>query len=354
MDNKLKEVQEYYGKTLEQSNDLQTNACCTPDAYPGYVKTILAQIKDEVLAKYYGCGLAIPHKLEGLNILDLGSGAGRDCFILSKLVGEKGHVVGVDMTPEQLSLAKDAKDYHRKKFNFEKSNVEFRQGNIEELDQVDLSSNYFDVIISNCVINLAKRKDKVLSEAYRVLKQGGELYFSDVYADRRIPQYLVDDPVLYGECLSGAMYWNDFENLSKRVGFADPRIVESRRLTINNPQLEEKVGDIKFYSVTYRLFKIDELEPQCEEFGQAVRYKGGMKNSEDKFTLDSHHIFAKGKIERVCGNSFNMLEKTRFKEFFDFYGDFSTHFGIFEGCGTSIPYSENDSSDGSADGGACC
>ena len=84
------------------------------------------------------------------------------------------------------------------------------------------------------------------------MKNGGELYFSDVYASRRVPQHLQEDEVLYGECLSGALYWNDFENLAKEAGFTDPRVVESSLITIENEELAARCGDIKFYSVTYR------------------------------------------------------------------------------------------------------
>jgi len=99
-------VQQYYGEVLSSSLDLQTSACKTGDGLPGYVKPILAQVHNEVLARYYGCGLVLPEALETLTVLDLGCGAGRDVFVLSKLVGEHGRVIGVDMTEEQLAVAR--------------------------------------------------------------------------------------------------------------------------------------------------------------------------------------------------------------------------------------------------------
>ncbi|WP_127717570.1 methyltransferase domain-containing protein [Halobacteriovorax sp. HLS] len=337
------EVKEYYGKTLQQSSDLKTNACCTGDIYPQYVKDAMKLIHDEVMQKYYGCGLTIPHSLKGKRVLDLGSGAGRDCYLLSYLVGEEGEVIGVDMTDEQLEVANRHIDYHTKKFGYNKPNTRFIKGDIEKLHELDLEDNYFDVIISNCVINLATDKNAVLKEVYRILRPGGEMYFSDVYSDRRIPAELVKDPVLYGECLSGALYWNDFLQMSKNNGFLDPRNVEAEVITIENEQLQKKVGQIKFYSVTYRLFKIDQLEADCEDYGQAVTYKGTISECPEEFRLDEHHVMKKGVSFRVCGNSFLMLQESRFKDHFEFSGDMKEHLGIFEGCGGSMPFDESSS-----------
>jgi len=345
------EVQDYYGKTLETSNDLQTNACCTDDVIPDYLKKILSQINDEVMMKYYGCGLITPEALKGASVLDLGCGAGRDCYALSAMVGETGSVVGVDMTDEQLAVANKHIEFHREKFGYKKANTRFVQGYLEQLDQLGLEPNSFDAIVSNCVINLCTDKAAVLKHAYSLLKPGGEMYFSDVYADRRIPADLAADPVLYGECLSGALYWNDFINLAKGAGFEDPRLVEDRQLTIENPKIEETVGNIKFYSATYRLFKLDNLEPACEDYGQAVRYKGTIEHSENNFVLDKHHIIEQGKMFPVCGNTYNMLKGSRFEKHFDFFGDTKQHFGIFPDCGTPAPFGNAETP---IDGAPCC
>ena len=331
------EVQNYYGKELKSSSDLKTNACCTLTAPPENIMRALRNVADEVQAKYYGCGLTLPDNVRGLRILDLGSGSGRDCYIASQLVGEQGEVIGVDMTDEQLEVANSYIDHHAKIFGFK--NVSFLKGNIEKLDELGLEPNSFDLIISNCVINLATDKLKVLKDVYSLLKPGGEMYFSDVYSNRRIPKELQENQVLWGECLSGALYWNDFLRLSQAAGFADPRSVEDKPITIENRELEELVGDINFYSVTYRLFKLDELESACEDYGQAVRYKGSIDESAKGLLLDNHHYFAKGKIESVCGNTYMMLHDTRYLEHFEFFGNFATHYGIFEGCGENAPFS---------------
>ncbi|MEL6323812.1 MAG: methyltransferase domain-containing protein [Pseudomonadota bacterium] len=333
-------VQEYYGNTLTGSADLQTDACCTPDSMPDYAKPLMAAIHDEVLTRYYGCGLVLPEVMNGLSVLDLGCGAGRDCYLISRLVGETGRVVGVDMTDEQLEVANRHVDYHREKYGYAEANTEFLKGDIERLQDLDLADGSFDLIVSNCVINLTQDKAAVLANAYRLLKPGGEMYFSDVYCDRRLDPELSKDPVLHGECLAGALYWNDFENMAKRAGFGDPRVVEDRPLGIQNPAIQKRLGAAKFYSVTYRLMKVEALEPACEDYGQAVRYKGTVETSPDVFILDNHHCIEAGRIFPVCGNTYRMLNETRFAGHFDFFGTWDTHYGIFKDCGTTPKASE--------------
>ncbi|MEI8027001.1 MAG: methyltransferase domain-containing protein [Pseudomonadota bacterium] len=347
------DVQDYYGKVLQTTEDLMTNACTTSSAMPRYIKSAISNVHEEVIAKYYGCGLTLPLRLEAARILDLGSGAGRDCYIASQLVGQEGQVVGVDMTKEQLLTARKHIDFHMDRFGYSKKNVEFHEGYLEDLSKLNLKAASFDVVVSNCVLNLVKDKRAVLEACFGLLKEGGELYFSDVYASRRIPEVLAQDKVLYGECLSGALYWNDFEHMAKRAGFYDPRVVSSSPITVQNENAIEKLGDIKFHSITYRLFKLKDLEPDCEDFGQAVRYLGNIQHSEKGMFLDAHHYFEKGKIKAVCGNTWNMLFQTRFKEHFDFIGNFETHYGIFEGCGKNPPFTQNASNEG-APALSCC
>ena len=227
---------------------------------------------------------------------------------------------------------------------------------LEELASLGMDPGSFDLIVSNCVINLCTDKPAVLSAAHDLLRSGGEMYFSDVYADRRIPEDLAKDPLLYGECLAGALYWNDFENMAKAAGFPDPRLVESRPLAINNPQIAEKLGNIRFYSATYRLFRIDSLEPACEDYGQAVKYLGTVPHHPHRLELDGHHHFETGRVFPVCGNSYRMLNESRFRDHFEFFGNWDQHLGIFPGCGTELPYSNTETNDSqeSTNSGACC
>ena len=342
-------VQDYYGKTLQNTDDLKTSACCDVSSQPAWLKPLLARVHPEVLARYYGCGLVCPPLLEGCRVLDLGSGSGRDVYALAQLVGKTGEVIGVDMTPEQLAVAEQHRVYHAEQFGY--ANVRFLEGYIEKLDELDLEPGSFDVIVSNCVVNLSPDKDAVLRGVHRLLKKGGEFYFSDVYADRRVPDAVRNDPVLYGECLGGALYWNDFIRLAHRHGFADPRLVEDRPLEITNAKLAPRVGNVKFFSATYRLFKLDELETACEDYGQAVIYRGSIPEHPHRFVLDQHHDIETGRVFPVCGNTWHMLNDTRFKDHFEFIGNFNRHYGIFPGCGSDIPFANK--TEGS-ETSACC
>lgn len=331
-------VQAYYGEVLQSSADLQTNACCMPDDVPAHLRAILGRLHGEVLQRYYGCGLIAPLDLQGMRILDLGCGAGRDVYALAAMVGEAGQVVGVDMTPAQLDVARAHQGYHAAAFGYGASNVAFHHGYIEKLDALDLEPGSFDIIVSNCVLNLATDKGAVLRGAHRLLRTGGEMYFSDVYCDRRVPAALAADEVLYGECLSGALYWNDFLSLARAAGFIDPRMVARRGLSIDNPELEAKVAPMQFISATCRLFKLDGLEPTREDYGQAVTYKGSVAHAQAAFELDERHLFRAGQAVPVCGNTWRMLRDTRFARHFAFIGGFATHQGVFAGGDTSNPF----------------
>ncbi|OYV80096.1 MAG: methyltransferase type 11 [Ferrovum sp. 34-44-207] len=341
-------VQDYYGRQLQHSDDLKTSACCDISQIPAWLKPLLARIHPEVLSRYYGCGLVCPPLLEGCRVLDLGCGSGRDVYVLAQLVGPTGEVVGVDMTDEQLAVAEKHRAFHADAFGF--ANVRFVQGYIERLDELPLEPASFDVIVSNCVVNLSPDKDAVMRGVQRLLKDGGEFYFSDVYADRRVPVAVRNDPVLYGECLGGALYWNDFLRLAQRHGFTDPRLVDDRPLAITDPELAPRVGNLNFFSATYRLFKLDALETACEDYGQAVIYRGSIPEHRDRFVLDKHHDILTGKVFPVCGNTWRMLRDTRFAAHFDFIGDFTRHYGLFEGCGGGLPF--DNVSEGANN--ACC
>jgi SAM-dependent methyltransferase len=345
----LDQIKEYYGRTLQTKRDLKTGACCATDSLPEHVRSVLALIDKEITEKFYGCGSPIPADVAGLTVLDLGCGTGRDVYIVSKLVGADGRVIGVDMTPEQLAIAGRHIDAQMSRFGFPRPNVEFHHGYIEDLESIGLRDGSVDVVISNCVINLSPDKCRVFSEIFRALKPGGELYFSDVFAGRRVPPALADDPVLRGECLGGAMYIEDFRRLLRELGCLDYRVIAKRRITLNDGEIEAKAGMIPFYSMTIRSFKLAGLEDRCEDYGQVATYRGTLAESPHAFVLDDHHNFETGKPVPVCGNTAAMLQETRYARHFTVVGDRSTHYGPF-GC--SNPTSDSDTQTQS--GSPCC
>jgi SAM-dependent methyltransferase len=333
--NSLDSVKAYYGKILETNADLQTSACCTAESMPAHLLPVLKQIHPEVQEKFYGCGSPLPPELEGRAVLDLGSGSGRDCFLLSKLVGASGRVIGVDMTDEQLAVARKHLPYHMEKFGYGTPNVEFRQGYIEDLEAAGVASDSMDLVISNCVLNLSPAKDRVFKEIFRVLKPGGELYFSDVFADRRVPSPQNQDPVLLGECLGGALYIEDFRRLLAKTGCPDYRVVSKSKLTLNNAEIERKIGMVNFYSMTIRAFKLP-LEDRCEDFGQVAYYLGTIPEHPHQFALDDHHLFETGQPMLVCSNTAAMVAKSRYAKHFNVVGDTTTHYGLFD-CAPEVP-----------------
>lgn len=332
----LRDIREYYGKILRNTHDLKTSTCCCSEFIPLSHQAILSQVDTEILDRFYGCGSPIPPLLNGCTVLDLGCGSGRDCYLLSALVGPQGRVIGVDMTAEQLNVARRHRDSQTRRFGFSTPNVDFRQGFIEDLAALGICDNSVDVVVSNCVINLSPDKERVLAEIHRVLKPGGELFFSDVFAGCRLPMSLRDDPVLHGECLGGALYVEDFRRSMRTVGWPDYRVVGKSRVNIDNAGIEDRVGAIVFWSMKIRAFKLAGLEDICEDYGQIVTYLGSIADHPHQFSLDDHHTFVTGKPMLVCGNTAAMVGETRFAPHFKVDGDRSRHFGPFD-CSASLP-----------------
>ncbi len=164
-----------------------------------------------------GCGnpQAIASLRPGETVVDLGSGGGFDCFLAARAVGENGHVIGVDMTSEMISKAREYTEQAGL------TNVEFRLGEIENLPVADQS---VDVIISNCVINLSPEKSNVFSDAFRVLKRGGRLAFADIVARRPLPEEIRHDLELHAGCVSGAAQVDELRAMLEKAGFSDIRI----------------------------------------------------------------------------------------------------------------------------------
>jgi len=340
-------VKAYYGTILRSNRDLKTSACCASNGLPSHHKTILADIADEIHSTFYGCGAPLPDALDGATVLDLGCGSGRDVYLLSKLVGPAGRVIGIDMTEEQLAVARKYQDAQAERFGYAKSNVDFRLGYIEDLAACGIADASVDVVISNCVINLSPDKPRVYAEIFRVLKPGGELHVSDVFASRRLPEALLHDPELHGECLAGAMYAEDFRRLLAGLGCPDVRVTARAPITVADPAIADRLGPVQFESRTVRAFKLEGLEDRCEDYGQTAAYLGTIPHCPWTFALDGHHLFERGKPMLVCGNTAAMLKETRFAPHFAVTGDRSVHYGLFD-CGPMPESGEPTASSG------CC
>lgn len=203
-----------------------------------YGQAALIDLPDSVTGLSLGCGN--PTAIAGLNpgetVLDLGSGGGIDCFLAAKQVGPTGHVIGVDMTDTMLAVA------NKNKAQLGVTNVEFRQGEIENLP-VDSSS--VDVIISNCVINLSTNKDAVFAEAFRVLKPGGRFTVSDVVTQGELPEPLRRNIAAWAGCISGALDVNDYLDKLRRAGFTDVRVESKVSYGLENiSELDQATRDI--------------------------------------------------------------------------------------------------------------
>lgn len=208
-------VREHYAERIKNNASCcgGSSDCCSSESslYPQDLLTTLPEGESVVS---YGCGdpITLASLQPGQTVLDLGSGAGLDCFFAAKKVGETGHVIGVDMTPEMIARATSS----AKRLNLE--NVEFRQGYLEDLP---VEENIVDVIISNCVINLSPDKSKVFTEAFRVLKPGGKLAVSDIVTDGPLPQSIKQSLSAWAGCVAGAVEASEYIGMMEAVGFTN-------------------------------------------------------------------------------------------------------------------------------------
>ncbi len=233
----LQAVRNHYGKAAQHAGECGPSSasagCCgggqdNPSEAGGALGYTAEQMQGVAEGANLGLGCGNPNAFSQLKqgdiVLDLGSGGGIDCFIAAKAVGDTGRVIGVDMTPEMIALAQQNAE------KMKTANVEFRQGQIEQLP---VESESVDVILSNCVINLSPDKEAVFREAYRVLKPTGRLAVSDVVTTGPLPQHWLDDISKLTGCIAGAMTVDDLKAVLSAVGFQDIQIFmesQSRQL----------------------------------------------------------------------------------------------------------------------------
>lgn len=310
--------------------------CCPVDYDPRY----LAAIPDEVLERDYGCGDPSRHLRPGETVLDLGSGTGKICFIASQVVGPEGRVIGVDMTPEMLEVARRNAPAVAERVGF--ANVEFRRGRIQDLAlDLDLlerrlaerpvtsaegflelerliadlrgleplvADESVDVVVSNCVLNLVANaaKQQLFHEIFRVLRRGGRAVISDIVSDEPVPLELQHDPELWSGCISGALTEEGFLAAFEAAGFYGLRVLERQSAPW------QTVAGIEFRSLTVEAFK--GKEGPCWERQQAVIYRGPFKEVLD----DDGHRMERGQRYAVCDKTFRILGREPYREHFDF------------------------------------
>jgi arsenite methyltransferase len=244
-----KVVRDNYGKIAETSGSCcgPKTSCCGDNSSADAISQRIGYSVEELEAVPeganlgLGCGnpVALASLKEGETVVDLGSGAGFDCFLAARAVGKTGRVIGVDMTPQMLDKARE----NARKGNFE--NVEFRLGEIENLPSADNTAN---IIISNCVINLSPDKERVFQEAFRVLKPGGRLMVSDIVLLAELPAALRDSIQAYVGCIAGAVMKDDYLGAVTKAGFRDVKIMDETLFPVkdfvDHPAVQEAVTDL--------------------------------------------------------------------------------------------------------------
>lgn len=325
-----KAVRERYQKgALQQEAAL----CCATEDYD---RKYLEVIPKEIIERDYGCGDPSKYVKPGETVLDLGSGTGKICYIISQMVGPEGQVIGVDMNEDMLELARGYQREIGNQIGFH--NVAFRRGKIQDLkldlDKADLylrenpinnaadliryeeyideqrtnhpliGDRSVDLVVSNCVLNLVRDEDKkqLFSEIYRVLKVGGRVAISDIVSDETVPAHLKNDPELWSGCISGALREDEFLGAFAEVGFYGIEIVK------RDEEAWQTVEGIEFRGMTVTAYK--GKEGPCLERNQAVIYRGPWKAVVD----DDGHTLYRGERMAVCDKTFRTYSKEPYAE----------------------------------------
>lgn len=245
-------------KSAEGCSGPSSEGCCES----GAANDIMAESYEE-LEGYtpdadlkLGCGIPVEHAMlaEGQHVLDLGSGAGNDLFVARRIVGDSGHLVGLDFSAEMNAKA----EQNRQKLGYE--NMTFTSGDIENMP---FKTNQFDVVLSNCVLNLVPDKELAFAEIFRVLKPGGHFAISDIVSDGEMDSELKKSAELYAGCVSGAIDKKDYLDIIRQAGFDRVAVKQERKIKIPETWIHEQIGDtysaedIRILSVTVTAIKTE-------------------------------------------------------------------------------------------------
>ena len=306
------------------AKEVEQTLCC-PTEYEG---NYIDNLPQEIVEKDYGCGDPTRYVAKGETVVDLGSGAGKNCYIIAQKVGPEGLAIGVDFNDEMLSLARKYQEEMGAKLGYQ--NTSFVKGKIQDLsldldllndwlkanpvNSIDgiaaleiesdrlrkqqplIADNSVDVVISNCVLNLVRPQDKkqLFREIHRVLKRGGRAVISDIVCDEEPTKKILNDPALWSGCIAGAFREDEFLAMFEDAGFYGIEIL------VRQEQTWQVIDGIEFRSLTVRAYK--GKEGPCLERNQAVIYKGPWKGVID----DEGHILHRGQRMAVCDKTFNI------------------------------------------------
>ena len=286
-------VREFYGKAAEEP---QKELCC-PTSYP---TDDVSHIPQEVIDRFYGCGspMSIADVKPGETVVDLGSGAGIDCFIAAKKVGPSGKVIGVDMTGQMLRVANECRPIVSTNLGYDV--VEFRKGFLEEVPIQDKS---VDLITSNCVINLSPDKKKVFSEMWRILSDHGRIVISDIVSEKEVPPHIITNDRLWGECIAGALTEEQFISYLEQAGFYGIQVLKKTYW--------KDVENYRFFSITVRGYKFQKTAG-CVFIGQKAIYNGPFKAIVD----EEGHLFPRGEEVEICTDTAQKLAKPPYSGMF--------------------------------------
>ncbi|WP_240928162.1 methyltransferase domain-containing protein [Thalassoroseus pseudoceratinae] len=324
---KPNEEQSVYTRYAAAAGQREEDLCCPVDYNP----LLLEVIPEEVIERDYGCGDPSAFVRSGDTVLDLGAGGGKICFMASQLAGADGRVIGVDLNPKMLALARKHQSTVADRIGY--ANVEFRRGMIQDLaldlDQLEvelakypvkdasawlelrqieqrlretspmIADESVDCVLSNCVLNLVRPQDRVqlFQEVFRVLKRGGRAAISDIVSDETVPAHLRANPELWSGCISGAFREDEFLNAFEDAGFHGMHIAKRQ----SEPW--RTVEGIEFRSITVLAYK--GKDGPCLERKQAAVYRGPFKKVED----DDGHVYRRGQRMAVCDKLIRLLRQ---------------------------------------------
>jgi len=251
-------VKEKYGQIAEQSKETNVSSCCGATGCSTIDYTVMADdyssLKGYVADADLGLGCGLPTEFalikEGDTVIDLGSGAGNDAFVARSIAGEKGRVIGIDLTDKMIEKARANAE------KLDLKNVEFRQGDIENMP---LAGNVADVVVSNCVLNLVPNKKLAFTETFRVLKKGGHFSVSDIVLVGELPEGLRKSAEMYAGCVAGAIQKEEYLSIIQETGFVNIKVQKEKRINLPDEILKNYLStdDMKdFHSGKSGIFSV--------------------------------------------------------------------------------------------------